>query len=346
MRWDEYMIKWSNWLKLQRDRESQDLHFIALDPCRRHRQPWLQIELPRWAGSEVLLSEWSNVRSFSRTSQFCWVNIFEHIWSYLNIFEHMVNVMWMSCECHVNVMWMSCECHVSHVSISLFSFKINNLATSWCVPAPDPELWCWAWSCLGRGRQETSHFSGGALALSCPCVRQNADWTVIKADSCHGLSWILDLYGDEFKTYPIILRSRGEWNREAQTWGFICLICNVCQLRSWLTAVEQFQELQKQRQKLQKRTKAPVAAGCSRNFYLAKASHGFAPRFRCTTCVTKAKSAAPTPLELGRLLEDEGVLQAGPEGMSPWEGQKMTENDRKPWLKMLKMLKMLKHSPF
>ena len=170
------MSTWSNWLKLQRDKESerarelawagQALHFIALHFAGGTGSPgckWNCQGGPVWKCYSV---NWATfVRpSFSRTSQFCCLNIW-----------------WMSCECHVNVIWMSCERHVSHVSIS---FHFNILMRS--LPAPDPELWC----CLGKGRQETSHFSGGVLhspELSVWLhVRQDADWTVIKADSCYG----------------------------------------------------------------------------------------------------------------------------------------------------------------
>ena len=67
---DEYMIKLTEVAERQRERESERAgmswpSFALYCPpfCRRHRQPWLQIELPRWAGLEVLFSELSNVRA-------------------------------------------------------------------------------------------------------------------------------------------------------------------------------------------------------------------------------------------------------------------------------------------
>jgi len=184
---DEYMIK----LTLQRDRESQDLHFIALGPCRRHRQPWLQIELPRWAGSEVLLSELSNVRSFSQTSQFCWVNIFEHIWTYG--------------ECHVNVMWMSClTCFNFTIFIQYQQFiniLVSSSARSWALMLSVKLPW-------QRPPGDKPLFRRSASPELSVCEAQRG----LDSDQSGFLSWILDLHGDEFKTWITRWMESGIWN--------------------------------------------------------------------------------------------------------------------------------------
>ena len=144
------MIKLTEVAERQRERESERAgmswpSFALYCPpfCRRHRQPWLQMELPRWAGLEVLFIELSNVRA----------SFFQPNKSVL-LPEHMVNVMWMSSECHVNIM--------SHM------FQFHSISTFWCVLFLRQILSSDAALAKAARRQATFQ-EESCIALSYPC---------------------------------------------------------------------------------------------------------------------------------------------------------------------------------
>ena len=140
--------------------------------------------------------EWIEQRSFFQPNKS--VLLSEHIWTYLNIW-------WMSCECHVNVMWMSClTCFNFTIFIQYQQFiniLVSSSARSWALMLSVKLPW-------QRPPGDKPLFRRSASPELSVCEAKRG----LDSDQSGFLSWILDLHGDEFKTWITRWMESGIWN--------------------------------------------------------------------------------------------------------------------------------------